>query len=184
MLRFHPARYYLPAAIAAFVLAAFSGWVGWNWPLAFVPAGLLLLSSALSLFLATRPPIILRERSCTAGQTSFLWPQVQRFQSRPLGSLLFLGFTLRSGQTCRLIYPGEPENSARLVRQIRRLVRAAHRQPAWTDENPVVEPEVTGERPRYRVVRPEDEAEIERLYQRLKSAGHLDHQTSSEERHD
>ena len=36
--------------------------------------------------------------------------------------------------------------------------------------------------PRYRVLRPEDEMEIERLYQRLKTVGHLDPKNSSDEK--
>jgi len=34
--------------------------------------------------------------------------------------------------------------------------------------------------PRYRILRPEDEAEVERLYQRLKTVGNLDQKTSDE----
>ena len=35
---------------------------------------------------------------------------------------------------------------------------------------------------RYRILRPEDEAEVERLYQRLKSVGHLDQKNSTDEK--
>ena len=34
--------------------------------------------------------------------------------------------------------------------------------------------------PRYRILRPEDEAEVERLYQRLKAVGNLDQKNSDE----
>jgi hypothetical protein len=36
--------------------------------------------------------------------------------------------------------------------------------------------------PKYRVLRPEDEIEIERLYQRLKTVGHLDPKNSSDDK--
>ena len=36
--------------------------------------------------------------------------------------------------------------------------------------------------PRYRVLRPEDEAEVERLYQRLKTVGNLDQKNSTDEK--
>jgi hypothetical protein len=36
--------------------------------------------------------------------------------------------------------------------------------------------------PRFRVLRPEDEAEVERLYQRLKTVGNLDQKNSSDEK--
>jgi hypothetical protein len=35
--------------------------------------------------------------------------------------------------------------------------------------------------PRYKVLRPEDEAEVERLYQRLKTVGNLDQKNSTDE---
>jgi hypothetical protein len=34
--------------------------------------------------------------------------------------------------------------------------------------------------PRYQLLRPEDEAEVERLFQRLKTVGHLDPKASDE----
>jgi hypothetical protein len=36
--------------------------------------------------------------------------------------------------------------------------------------------------PRYRLLLPEDEAEVERLYQRLKAVGHIDPKNSSDEK--
>ena len=36
--------------------------------------------------------------------------------------------------------------------------------------------------PRYRILRPEDEAEVERLYQRLKTVGNLDQKNSTDEK--
>ena len=36
--------------------------------------------------------------------------------------------------------------------------------------------------PRYRILRPEDEAEVERLYQRLKTVGNLDQKNSADEK--
>ena len=36
--------------------------------------------------------------------------------------------------------------------------------------------------PKYRLMTPEDEAEVERLFQRLKSVGHLDAKSSTDEK--
>jgi len=36
--------------------------------------------------------------------------------------------------------------------------------------------------PRYRILLPEDEAEVERLYQRLKTVGNLDQKNSTDEK--
>jgi hypothetical protein len=85
---------------------------------------------------------------------------------------------LRGGRRFYLIYPGEPERSGRLLRQMRRLARGArlegipYRQ-YWGEVTTVADDEPPTP-PSYRVLRPEDEAEVERLYQRLKTAGRLE----------
>jgi hypothetical protein len=184
---YHPARHYLPAAAVALGLALFAGWCGWSWPPAFLPAGLLVLSSLLLVFLATRPPITIRDNSWSVGHRSYLWAEVERLDSTGWTSPLVLKITLRNQRVFHLIYPGEPENAGRLLRQMRRLARGARldglpyreywgEAPGLTLETSPAQP------PRYRLVSPQDEADIERLLQQLKSAGRLDHQTSEERR--
>ncbi len=186
MTRYPPARHYAPAAVVAFVLAAFAGWCGWNWKPAFIPAVLFLLSSGVLLFLATRPVIVIRDGSWSVGEEGFLWAEVERLDTTGWTAPLILRMALRGGRVLYLIYPGEPSMAARLLRQMRRLARGAwiegipYKQywgesPELEDEDVEVEEELA--RPRYRVLRPEDEAEVERLYNRLKSVGRLDHQT-------
>lgn len=178
MTQYRPARYYLPAAGVAVALALFATWCGWKSMLAFVPAILALLSSACCLFLATRPPIVVRENSWSVGEQSFLWSEVESLDTTGWTSPMVLRVGLRGGRRFYLIYPGEPERSGRLLRQMRRLARGArlegipYRQ-YWGEVSPPAgdEPPAT---PRYRVLRPEDEAEVERLYQRLRTAGRLE----------
>jgi hypothetical protein len=85
-----------------------------------------------------------------------------------------------------LIYPGDLEECSGLLRNLRRLSRDAlidgipYRQ-YWGEVL------AAGGRqplpgPRYRILRPEDEAEVERLYQRLKSVGHLDQKNTPDEK--
>ncbi len=192
MARYSPARHYIPAAVAAFVLAVFAGWIGWTWKPAFIPAILFLGSSTLLLFLAMRPPIVIREGSWSIGERSFLWSEVQKLDTTGWTSPLILRITLRGGEVVHLIYPGEAEACGRLLRQMRRLARGA-----WIEGIPYKQywgetpasstapsEDRPSSRPRYRMLRQEDEEEVERLYNRLKAAGRLDHQTSSEERRD
>jgi hypothetical protein len=189
MTRYAPARHYAPAAIVAFSLAVFAGWCGWSWKPAFIPAALFVLSSALLVFLATRPVIVIRDSSWSVGNESFLWSEVERVDTTGWSSPLVLRIALRGGRLMYVIYPGEANASGRLLRQMRRLARGAwiegipHKQ--YWGEHPLALPEEhDSSRPRYRMLRPEDEDEVERLYNRLKAAGHIDHQTSSEERRD
>ena len=83
-----------------------------------------------------------------------------------------------------LVYSGDPDSCNRLLRHLRRFSRDAlidgipYRQywgevmAAGAERRPVPPP-------RYRILKPEDEAEVERLYQRLKTVGHLDHKKNS-----
>jgi hypothetical protein len=94
---------------------------------------------------------------------------------------------LRDGRKVRLIYPGDIESASRLIRQMRRLAREAvidgvpYRQ-YWGEVVPFrVEAQALAV-PRYRLMLPEDEAEVERLYQRLKSVGNLDPRSSADDR--
>jgi hypothetical protein len=189
MSSFRPARYYLLAAIVAFGLAAFSAWSGWNWTPAFIPAVLFLLSAGLLLFLATRPAITVREKSCTIGKRSFLWADVERLDTARWGALLVVKITLRGAAPVRLIHAGDEQTNERLLRHMRRLARGAridgvpYRQ-YWGQQPTAVDDDLAASRPRYRMLRPEDEEEVERLYQRLRSGGSAEQQTSSEERHE
>ncbi len=186
MTAYRPARHYLPAAVAALGLAAFSFWVAWQWIPAYLAAGLLVLSSALLFFLATRPPIQIRETRCSVGKRSFLWSEVERLEVAGWRSPLLLRVALRGNRTFLLIYPGEPEMIRRLLRHIERLARAARPQgllySPWGEASAAEGDPEPMESPQYQMISPDDEAEVERLYQKLKSAGRLDHQTSEERR--
>lgn len=179
MTRYIPARHYVPAAVVALFLAAFSGWCGWNWKPAFIPALLFLLSSALLAFLATRPPIVIRDGSWSVGSESFLWSEVERVDTTGWTSPLVLRIVLRGGRVLHVIHPGDAPSAGKLLRQMRRLARGAwiegipYKQ-YWGEADVTTPEELDATRPRYRVLRAEDEAEVERLYSRLKAAGRID----------
>lgn len=179
MTHYRPARHYLPAAAVALGLAMFASWCGWNWLPAFIPAILLALSSAFLAFLATRPVIVIRENSWSVGEQSYLWSEVESLDTTGWTSPLVLRIGLRGGRRLYLVYPGEPDRAGRLLRQMRRLARGARLEGVpyrqyWGEVTPLADPDPVAP-PRYRVLRPEDEAEVERLYQRLKAVGRLDH---------
>jgi hypothetical protein len=179
MTRYTPARHYAPAAVVALFLAAFSGWCGWNWKPAFIPALLFLLSSALLAFLATCPPIVVRDSSWSVGHEKFLWSEVERVDTTGWTSPLVLRIGLRDGRVLHVIHPGDAPSAGKLLRQMRRLARGAwiegipYKQ-YWGEADATTPEELDASRPRYRVLCPDDEAEVERLYTRLKAAGRID----------
>jgi len=187
MTRYTPARHYLTFGIVAAGLAGFSGWLGRGWAPAFIPAGLFVLSAALLLALAFRPTIEIHEGYLSIGKRIVPWMDVRRLDRTGWISPLIVRMTLFDDSRLILVYPGDLDSCNSLLRHLRRLSRDAlidgipYRQ-YWGE---ILAP--GGDRrqippPRFRLLRPEDEAEVERLYQRLKTVGHLDQKKSTDEK--
>ena len=187
MTRYLPARHYLWFGISAVVLAGLSGWLGTELPMALVPAGLFLLTAAILFLLAFRPPIEIHEGYVSIGSRIIPWMDIRRLDRTGWVSPLIVRITLFDDSRLLLVYPGDLDSCNSLLRHVRRLSRDAlidgipYRQ-YWGE---VLAP--LGERkqtplPRYRILRPEDEAEVERLYQRLKTVGNLDQKNSTDEK--
>ena len=87
-----------------------------------------------------------------------------------------------------LTYPGDLDSCNSLLRHLRRLSRDAlidgipYRQYWGEVLAPGGDRKQQSPLPRYRILRPEDEAEVERLYQRLKTVGNLDQKNSTDEK--
>lgn len=178
-MRFTPARTYLTASAVAFGLAAFSVWCALAWKPAWIPAILLALSGGLVLFLALRPVVEISERALQIGKRRIEWRAIRRIDATGWVSPLVAYLTLADGQQVRLIYPGNVDRSQRLMRMMQQRAHLAlidgvpHSQifgepeePAATRHNLVA--------PKIKILTADDEAEVERLYQKLRTAGHLD----------
>ncbi len=186
MTRYLPARHYLWFGIAAFVLAAASAWLGRGFRPAFFAAGLFLLTAALLFLLALRPAVEIHEGYLSIGRRIIPWMDIRRLDRTGRNSPLIVRITLYDDSRLPLIYPGDLDSCNSLLRHLRRLSRDAlidgipYRQ-YWGEVLAS-----GGERkplpPRYRILRPEDEAEVERLYQRLKTVGNLDQKNSTDEK--
>jgi hypothetical protein len=192
MTRYLPARHCLWLAIAALALSGASGWFAYSaWALVgFVPAAIFLVTSGVLFFLASRPSVEIHEGYLSIGRRIVPWMDIRRLDRvdwMPWVPPLALRITLYDDSRLLLIFPGDIDSCNSLLRHLRRLSRDAlidgipYRQ-YWGE---VLAP--AGERrqpppPRYRILRPEDEAEVERLYQRLKTVGNLDQKNSTDEK--
>lgn len=185
MTRYLPARHYISFGIVALGLAVFAGWLGMEWHGAFIPAGLFLASAALLLALAVRPPIEVQEAYLSIGKKLVPWMDIRRLDRTGWLSPLIVRLTLYDDTRITLVYPGDLDACKSLLRTLRRMCRDSlidgipYRQ-YWGEVLTT-----SGERkllpaPRYRLLLPEDEAEVERLYQRLKAVGHIDPKSSDE----
>ncbi len=187
MTRYVPARHYLSFGITALALAAFSGWLGLTWAFALIAAVLFVVSSALLLIMAFRPAIEIHEDHLSIGKLRILWMDIRRLDRTGWISPLIVSMTLFDDSRLLLIYPGDLECCNSLLRNLRRLSRDAlidgvpYRQYWGEALNPGPDRRQLPA-PRYRLLRPEDESEVEKLYQRLKTVGHLDQKNTTDEK--
>lgn len=191
MTRYLPAKHYLWWGLLAVVFAGLCAWLQGRVfpPVAAYPAAALFGFSAILLFaMVLRPGIEIHEGYLSVGKRVIPWMDIRRLDRTGWISPLIVRVTLFDDSHLLLIYPGDLDSCNSLLRHLRRLSRDAlidgipYRQywgellaPAGTDRK-------QGPPPRYRILRPEDEAEVERLYQRLKTVGNLDQKKSTDEK--
>jgi hypothetical protein len=187
MTRYLPARHYLWFGLTAVALAGFSAWLGWDWTPALIPSGLFLLTAAALLAMAIRPAVEIHDARLVIGRRVIPWMDIRRLDRTGWISPLIVRLTLFDDSRILLLYPGDLDSCNSLLRHLRRLSRDAlidgipYRQYWGEMLNPAGERKQAPS-PRYRVLRPEDEAEVERLYQRLKTVGNLDQKNSADEK--
>ena len=187
--RYRPSAQYLPASVVAALLAVFSIWCGLRWPAALVPAALFVVSSAIVRYLGTRPVIEVTESDLRIGSRCVPWTEIEQINSTAWTSPLILNICLKNGERFRLIHPGDVQSGEKLLRQIGRRLRAVliGRSPSgsYSEETIFTEDAPVRSTPaKYPLLRSEDEAEVEEMYQRLKAMGHLDKRGSREDHHD
>jgi hypothetical protein len=186
--RFAPSRKFLMLACAALAGTGLSAAVAWQWPPAWIAAGLFLATSTALFLLCGQPVIEIHESHLQVGRRAIPWTDIRRVDQTNWKAPLAVSLTLTGEKRVLLIYPGKLEACEALLRYLRRNARealldgVAYRQ-FWG------EPVVPVERrqlppPRYPLLRPEDEEEVERMFQRLKTVGHIDQRGGDQQKAD
>ena len=155
-------------------------WLNPSW----IAAALFAIPAALLLFLASRPAIEIYDTHLRIGRREIRWREIRRVDRTRWEVPLVAHLTLEDGRRLLLIHPGDSGSAASVLRYLRRSARAAlldgiPYQQFW-GEPPAAPPP----RPaplRYPLLRPEDEAEVERMFQRLKSVGRTELRDADEE---
>lgn len=183
--RYRVPRHYAWAGLAALALSGFSAWLSLTSPLCWIATVLSLVTAVLVLYLASRPAVEIYESHIKIGRTAIPWKQIRRLD-RSANTPLMVRLTLADKSKHLVVFPGDPEASSGLLRSLRRYSREAlidgvpYRQ-FWGEaitasaarrQLPVARPPL---------LLPEDEAEVERMFQKLKS-GNLDQAPSSEDK--
>jgi hypothetical protein len=190
--RFTPSRVYISLTLFAVCGALFSAWTALHWTPAWIAAALFAISALAVAALTMRPVIEIYEGHVLIGRVKILWREVRRVDQTGWNTPLAVRLTLRDHRRILLLYPGDLDSSSSLLRHLRRFSREAlldgvpYRE-FWgelSDSDPAAStankaPE-TAAPARYPMLRSEDEEEVERLFQRLKSVGHLESKNSDE----
>ncbi len=181
MSRFAPSRLYLTAAAVSLGLTAFSVWCTLRWWPAGIAALLFAATSALILWLATRPAIGINQHSLTVGRREIAWRRIRRVDQTGWVAPLVLYLTVEGGERLRLLYPGDAESSNELLTLIQqKSVSALINGIPWPrifgePREPAPE-QMEQPASRVKVLTDQDEAEVERLYQQLRTAGRFNDQ--------
>jgi hypothetical protein len=186
-MRYTPSRQYLTAGLVAAALAVVSAVFATEWIIALVGAILFLLSAIAVMLLAFRPTIEIQEQFLVVGRRAIPWMDIRRVDRTGWISPLAVFVTLVNEERLLLVYPGDLDAANSLLRHLRRNSREALIDGIpwvqfWgeTVAEPVEKKELPS--PKYQLLRTEDELEVERLFQVLKTVGHLDTRQPSDEK--
>ena len=198
--RFTSSRVYVSLTLFAVGGALFSAWNALRWAPSWIAAALFGLSALVLAAVTIRPVIEIYETHLAIGRRTILWRDVRRVDQTGWNTPLVVILTLHDTQRIHLLYSGDLDSSTSLLRHLRRFSREAlldgvpYRE-FWGELAAVSRsdeprknslPEATDANHeesvplRYPVLRSEDEEEVERLFQRLKSVGHLESKSSDE----
>jgi len=180
---YRPSRRYVVYAALCSLGAAGSAWAGAHWGIAWIAAMLSFLAAAFGMLALTlRPAIEVHSAYLAVGRHIIFWNEIRRVDRTRWNAPLLVRLTLAGDRRVYVLHPGDEASSISLLRHLFRNSRQALLDGAphgsfWGEPAaPTPEPA-----PRGRLLLPEDEAEVERLFQRLKSVGRLDQRGSNDE---
>ncbi len=184
--RYTASRLYYSLMLFALGGAVFSAWMGLRWAPCWIAAVLFAIFALILAVVTFRPPIEIHETHLVIGRMAIPWREVRRVDQTGWNVPLAVNLTLNGDHQILLLHPGDANSASSLLRHLRRFSREAlldgipYRQ--FWGEPPVSS--LTGVRAeapvRYPLLRAEDEEEVERMLQRLKSVGHLESKNSEE----
>jgi hypothetical protein len=189
--RYIPSRRYASLTLFAVLGAVLSAWMGERWTPSWMAAGLFTASAVALALVALRPVLEIFETHLSIGRRKIPWGDIRRVDQTGWSAPLAVYLTLEDGERVLVLYPGDLDGCGSLLRHIRRFSRSAlldgvpYRQ-FWGEPTscpPTVSAAAKSTREtvqKYPVLPPEEEEEIERMLQRLRTVGHIDSRSSDE----
>ncbi len=181
--RYRASGYFRWAGFVALAIAAFSVWVALSSPYAWIAVGLAVASAAVVFLVAFGPRIEIYESHLKMANLAIPWAQIRRLD-HAFSIPLIVRLTLADKRRVFVVHAGDPESSRSLLRHLRRysseaLIDGVPYKQFW---GAALGPGSSSKHlppPHYPLLMPDDEAEVERMFQRLKTVGHLDQKGAS-----
>jgi hypothetical protein len=183
--RYTSSRRCYSLALAASSAALLCGWLAVRWAPAWVAAGALGVSAMCVLLLALRPAIEIHDAHLMIGRKAIVWNDIRRLDQTGWNAPLAVYLTLADEQRVLVVHPGDLDSSTSLLRHLRRYAREALLDgipyAQFWGEAPAAAEAKQAPPQKYPLLRPEDEDEVERMFQRLKSVGRIDQRHSDDQ---
>ena len=183
--RYEAPRNYVWTGLAALAFTSFSAWVALAWPWAWVATALLFLSSGVAFALGVLPDVEIHEGHLRVNNHRIPWNQIARLDALAAFPLV-VRITFMNKRGMVLVYAGDGDARRSLLRNIRRysreaLIDGAPWRTFWNEQAPSTAGPRKIQNPpqRYPLLLANDEADVERMFQQLKSVGHLDPQNQN-----
>jgi hypothetical protein len=190
-------------AILAGFGALLSAYLGQNLALSIVTCTFFILPMAALTFLALQPEVVVYDTHLAIGRRTIPWTEITGVDHLNWTVPLVVRLTLLHGEHRTVLYPGDHGHGTRLLDHLRRMARNAvldgiPYEEFWAASvaatsldsdaqaltlaisraNEPTAPELgqpdSAKAAAFPLLSPEDEREVELLYQRLKSVGHID----------
>jgi hypothetical protein len=167
-------------------MGALAAWAALGWLPALIGSVPLGAAGVVLCYLGLRPPIELCDEHLRIGRRAIRWADVRRVDRLHFRFPLMVRLRLTTGRRVFLVFCGDRDSASSLLRNIRRMAKAAFIEGRpyrefWGEALPAVKERRRLVPQRCRLLLPEDEAEVERLYQQLKTAGRIDSKSSADE---
>ena len=168
-------------------LAIASACFAWQWPITIVATVLFLVSAIALLVLAFRPPIEIHPEHLRIGFREIPWTSIRRVDRTGWVAPLAVHLELENKQQIFLVYPCDLESGSVLLRQLRKhsieaLLDGVPHYQVWRDTHVGKRQPLQLPSPKYQLLSDAEEAEVERMFQQLKSAGRIDSQPSPDDK--
>lgn len=173
--RYVSSRRYFLLGLFAIGGTVFSAWTAFRWAPLWIVAALFGLCAIAVWALALRPAVEIHKTHLAVGKRKIAWSEIRSLDQTGWNAPLALHLRLADKSHLLVLYSGDFDACVSLLRHLRRYSRFAlidgvpYREfwgePIEQKQTPL---------PYYPVLRPEDEEEVERMFQRLKSVGRLD----------